>query len=690
MKRMLILLLAAVLVCCGLTASAEGDTLAFDTGVKTVNEGATLQTVLIREGDPAGGEVTYSSSDTRVATVDENGLVTGVKKGEVTISAAVKTEKKTWKASLRLTVIRPVESVTVKTEKLPVFAADDPLIAPLLAEPAPAEPLPDEPEKEEDKALPVLLLPVKKQYELSMVVEPKDASTRKTELTSSDPEIFKTRDNTVTGVAPGEGILTVASVSTPDVADRFRVLVIKPVTKLAVQSSAPSVTVGGQVTVTAEATPEDASIPAVVWSSGDENILTVDEKGVVTGVKRGNGRVIATAVDGSGIRANISLKVVQLPEKLTLSDSEITVSVGRTAAVKATIEPKDADNKKVIWTSSDEKVATVSSDGRIKAVSLGDCVVTCTSAETEFVFASVNVHVQQPVKKVAFRDKSAIVYTGETAQLFWTTEPADASNPTVTFTSSNEKVATVDAYGVVTGVSAGSAQISAVTTDGTKLSARISVQVGEHVRGVSMIRRHAYIDKGATSTAGANLEPRNALNDRMTWFSSNENIVKAAGDTNKKMRLTGVNYGTAVVTGTTEDGGYQTSIQVTVGDYDKALRFLDFDFDNHGEDFWLTVRNDSDVEVTSIVAEVEMTRKNGKPVKINTKDKTNKVQLVWNGSLMPGDKTNYRNWKMIDYKAPKDFISNDDYTGKITIVQYTIDHDWIKVIRERNRPHKDY
>lgn len=684
MKRILIPLLVAALMCFMFAAAAEGDTLVFDKGVNTVIEGETVQTVLIREGAPAEGELSYTSSDTRIATVDDSGVVTGVKKGAVTITAVVRTEKKTWRASLKVTVVRPVASLAVNTDKLTVFDPEDPILASLLTAR----------ENAEENTLPVILVAVKKKVGLAVTVEPKDATNRKTVLESSNPEIFTTAQNTFTGVAPGEAILTVSSESNPEVRTRFRVLVIKPVTKMKVTASEPSVTVGGQVSVTAAAIPEDASLTAVSWSSGDERILTVDANGTVTGVKRGNGRVIASALDGSFIRANITLKVVQLPEGLTLSTDELTVNVGRTAAVKAKIEPANADNKQVIWTSSDESVATVSKDGRIKAVALGDCTITCTSKEVESVSASLTVHVQQPVTKVAFDEKNAIVYVGDSVRLGWTVEPANASNPTLAFTSSGTKVATVDEQGVVTGVGSGTVNINAVTTDGTKRTARISVKVGPHLEGVEMVRNHAYIDVGETATAGAKLIPSNALNDRMSWVSSDENIVTANGETNKKMRLRGINYGTATVTGTTEDGGFTTSIKVTVGDYDKGLSFRSFEFDRDGY-FWLSVKNNTDMTITSITAEFacfDATSGDNDPVPINTRyDKSdrraNKVNIVWNGVLNPGETTTKNRWKMVDYKPPRDIYST---RGTITLVSYQIDRDWIKVIRENRRPWKEY
>lgn len=677
MKRILIPLLIAALLCFGIAAAAEGSSFSFDPGTIQVSEGETCQTVLIREGEAASGEVTYKSSDARIATVDEAGLVTAVKKGKVTISASVKAGNKTLKASLRLTVVRPVVSVSVKTDKLRVFAATDESVSPFLKVRDNAE----------ENKLPVLVIPVKKKLQLTASVEPKDATDRKVVLSGSDPGVFSVAGSSVTGVAPGEGILTVASESNPEISTRFRVLVVQPVKKLLVEASAPFVVVGGQVSLTSSTVPDDATVKNVEWSSGDERILKVDGTGTAFGVKRGTGRVIAASTDGSNVRANFSLKVVQNPESITLKETEKTIDVGRSSPMKATVLPKDADNKKLIWTSSDESIATVDQHGRIKAVSVGTCTVTCTSEALDTVSASVTVHVQQPVKKVRFNDKTALVFVGETTQLAWTIEPADATNPALDFSSSKDAIITVDQGGLVTGVSSGKAYVNAVTTDGSRRKARILVHAGKHVSGVHMVRRHAYIDPGEAAGAGAVIEPKDALVKDMTWESSDESIVTVSSKKGSRVTLHGQGYGNAVVTGRTVDGGFETSIPVTVGDFDHGIKLIDYGYDSGG-DFWFVVRNDLDMTVTEITATVEVYDGDNNPVAVNKKDGSNKVEVIWSGSLNPGEKTGKRHWKMKDYSAPDGGIGSTH--GTVTLCSYQIENDWVKTIRKGHRPHKNY
>ena len=566
------------------------------------------------------------------------------------------------------------EAITVElnTAKLPVYAADDPCLDAYRADGA------------EENTLPVILVPVKKNLELRVTVLPKDLKNRKSILSVDNEEIARIRETILNTRNAGETILTIASALDPSVTVQYRVVVYQPVTRIAVTASDKEVAAGQTISLAASVLPEDAAVQEVTWASQDEKIAIVDENGNVTGVKRGNARITATAKDGSNIRASISIQVTQNAEEITLDKTELTVDAGRSAVLKATVLPKDTNNKNVVWTSSDENVARVNADGRVTGVALGDCEIVCTDKKTGTVQASAAVHVQQPVTKVMLGE-APVVYAGETARLTWTTEPANASNPAVTFKAGNEKVLTVSEDGTITGIKAGETWVTVMSTDGSNRQARIKIRVYQHVTGVHMKRNTAYIDLRTRSTTTAILEPDTATNHNMTWVSADPSIATVEPVKNQPQRISiyGVSEGVTVITGTTEDGGFQTSIPVLVGNWEKSLKIQDAQV--KGADAVLKVKNVSDLTITSIKVEVSVFDNEGKPVPCNSKDDSNTYVMTYKKTLEPGDVTKEKNWKTVDFKLPES-LTVHEYVVKI--VEFEIDNDWIKVIRKNNQPTK--
>ncbi len=564
------------------------------------------------------------------------------------------------------------EAITVElnTARLPVYEADDPTVDLFRAEGA------------EENTLPVLLVPLKKNLELRVTVMPKDLKNRKSVLTTDDEEVARIRETTLYTRNAGETILTIASAMDPAAANQYRVIVYQPVTRIAVNASEKAVAVGETIRLTADILPENAAMKDVEWSSQDEKTATVDGEGNVTGVKRGTARITATAKDGSNIKASISIQVNQNPEEITLDKPEVTVDTGRSTAIRATVLPKDANNKNVVWASSDESIARVNADGRVTGVALGECTIICTDKQTGTVQASAVVHVQQPVTKVTLGEAPA-VYAGETAQLTWTTEPANASNPAVTFRSGNTKVLTVSEDGTVTGVKAGETWVTVMSTDGSNRQAKVKVKVYQHVTGVHMKRNTAYIDLRTKSTTTAVLEPETATNHNMTWVSADPSIATVEPIRNQPQRISiyGVSEGFTVITGTMEDGGFQTSIPVLVGHWEKSLKIQEAKV--KGADAVLKVKNVSDLTITSIKVEVSVFDNEGKPVPCNSKDDSNTYVMTYKKTLEPGDTTKEKDWKTVNFKLP-DSPTVHEYVVKIT--EFEIDHDWIKVIRKNNQP----
>ena len=376
--------------------------------------------------------------------------------------------------------------------------------------------------------------------------------------------------------------------------------------------------------------------------------------------------------------------MTQNAEEILLDRTELTVNAGGTANLKATVLPAATNDKSVVWSSSDESIATVNARGRITGIRQGECEITCVSQVNGEIRAKAAVHVQQPVKKVTFGE-APTVYVNETGRLTWNTEPADATNPALTFRSANEKVLTVSEDGTVTGIKAGEATVIATTTDGSNRQARVKVRVFQHVTGVHMRRKTAYIDLGATSSTSAILEPSNATNHNMTWETADASVAKAEPLAKQKNRvnITGVSAGETTVTGTTEDGGFKASILVKVGNWEKALKITEAKV--KGADAYVTLKNDSELTITSITVEVSVFDNEGKPVPSNKKDNSNTYQMVYKKTLNPGASTKEKDWKTVNFKLPESTTVHE-YVVKVT--EFEIDHDWIKLIRKKNQPTK--
>ena len=539
--------------------------------------------------------------------------------------------------------------------------------------------------KSED-GLSVIVLPVKRSIQLQVDVSPKTVKNKRVTLSVDNDKVVRVSGSSITGLKKGETVLTIASVQDPKVKVKYRIVVIQPITRITLTASAKSVAKGETIKLTPEFLPKNATRKQVTWSSSNKDIATVNKNGVVTGKKRGTVRITATAADGSNIRASLSVQVTQKAEKITLDKKELTIDVGRSAVLKPTVLPKDTNNKRVSWSTSNKRVATVNAQGRITAVALGDCEIICTSQEVGTVLAKAKVHVQQPVKKVTFGD-APVVYNGESAKLKWKIDPANASNPKLAFTSSNERVLKVSKNGTVTGVSGGDAYVTAVTTDGSRRQAKIKVSVLQHLTGVHMLRKIAYIDYGQTSGAGAVLEPEGArnLNGRMTWQTADPSIAKVKQNSGKpnKVDITGVGYGDTEVYGTTEDGGFRTSILVRVGNWENSLKLQKGDFDGRGN-LRFIVKNVSNLRITSITLEMQCFDFDGKPQAVNTRNGSNVVKAVYNKALAPGKSTSEGGWTLIDY----DRMGVNEHglaAIKVRIAEFQIDNDWVKLVRKNNR-----
>ena len=167
-------------------------------------------------------------------------------------------------------------------------------------------------------------------------------------------------------------------------------------------------------------------------------------------------------------------------ESIVLDAGTEMVPAGKTLNVKVNIEPKNATAKKQDWTSSDETVATVQ-NGKVKGIAPGTATITAKAMDNSGVTASLEIRVVQPVKKITIdAGKTLNLPVGYTQMITLNIQPDDATVKDVTWTSSNEKVATVDNNGLVTAVAKGKGKITAEAADGSKVKAVVNVVVDEY------------------------------------------------------------------------------------------------------------------------------------------------------------------------------------------------------------------
>lgn len=477
---------------------------------------------------PSWTGLVWQSSDESIARVDANGNVTGVSEGQAVIQATAKDDDSIF-ARTTVSVRVPIQKMTMSTASLTLLVGAD---------------------------------AASTQATLQCVVEPANAFHQQAEWTSSNNAVATVDENgTVTAHSAGSATITAKSTdpTMPWLSATCRVTVGQAVTGITINYDVVSVPVKGSATLSAKIAPANASNRGVVWTSSDENVASVSAYGSVQGISEGEAVITATAADGSGVTGVCTVKVVKPVTAVKIPTGKYTVSVQESLNLKASVEPADATVKEMIWTSSNPDVATVSREGKVAGVMPGRARITATSAEQRAGVpsksASVEVVVIQPVKSVAMgSDKLTIAKYGH-GQLSARVLPANATNKTLTWNSSNPNIVSVDSRGNLSAKAVGSATITCATTDGTKLNASCQVTVIQGVQQISPKTARQGVTEGKTTTVSFNISPADATNKKLSFESSDRSI--ATVDSNGV--VTGVKAGTVTITARSTDGSNRSS-----------------------------------------------------------------------------------------------------------------------------------
>ena len=339
----------------------------------------------------------------------------------------------------------------------------------------------------------------------------------------------------VTGKSKYKGIVTKAFTISSD--EEFKVKLNK--SKLVLQK-------GKTETLKATVSPSTLIDKSVTWKSSNTAVATVTSAGKIKGVKAGTATITCTSVvTGAKATCKVTVGYVKLDQ------AEAVIKKGKSLTLKATVYPTTLADKSVKWESSNAKIATVSSSGKVTGVKVGTATITCTSVAT-----GLSTTCKVTIGAVTLDQKEVAIKKGKTVTLTPTVSPSSLEDKSVTWKSSDETVVTVSTSGKIKGIKYGTATITC-TSNATGLSTTCKVIVGN----VTLSKSAVAIKKGKSLTLTAKLYPSTLTDKSVKWESSNTKYATVSSDG----KVTGVKVGAATITCTSVATGLSTTCKVTIG-----------------------------------------------------------------------------------------------------------------------------
>lgn len=288
----------------------------------------------------------------------------------------------------------------------------------------------------------------------------------------------------------------------------------------------------------------------IAWKSMDTGVATISPQGMVTAKKAGTTYIVATSADGYS--ANCKIVVTQQAEGIKLSVTKLSLGVGNSYTVGTTITPAEATDRSITWSSQDNSIAKVTTDGKITGVAVGSTVVAAKIKSGQVAYITVNV--TDTVKGISLDQEKKTILVGKSFLLSPVFKPANATNQKVSWTTSDAKIATVNELGKVTGVKGGTAMITCTSDEG-KFTANCVVTVKELVTNVKLNKTSVKMTVGATTKLVATVSSETASNKKVTWTTSNKKIATV----NQSGKVTAKKLGTCKITAKAVDGSGESA-----------------------------------------------------------------------------------------------------------------------------------
>lgn len=454
-------------------------------------------------------EVVWNTSSAQVATVSKTGLVSFVSTGTVTITA-IATNNPSLQGSSVIKIIKTVDGLKLEASQKVIYVGE------------------------------VL--------KLGYTFTPADAENQRVKWKSSSPSVATVDDKgNITGVAVGETVI-IAQAEDGNWVDTCTVSVKQKAKGVKIETKDVTLNKGDTYDIKYTIDPPTATDITLNWATNKASVATVSNTGRITAV--GVGSCIITVTTSAGEVSYCNVTVIENASGIKLNFTEKTVYVNNSFTLRATIVPDGATNRKVTFSSSNSKIATVSTKGVVKGLKAGTAIITCSSEDGGYEARCI-VTVKKLVTKVKLNYSSYILGLNKSLQLKATVTSNSATKKKVKWTSTSPGIAYVNSKGLVTGRKIGTATITAHSMDGSGIVARCKIKVVNPTSSIKLDKRNITMITGRTTTLKATVYPSNATYKTVKWSSSNPEVVAVEYDG----RLTALKPGNATIEAKSKDSG---------------------------------------------------------------------------------------------------------------------------------------
>ena len=499
----------------------EVESVTLDRHELTLKEGETNRLVAtVSPSNATDKTISWATSNPAIVSVDKEGNVKGVAVGTATVAASHGNLSDACKITVTASAV-PVTSISLDKTTLALAEQDT--------------------------------------YQLTATVKPDNATDKTVTWSTANAAIATVSDNgLVTAVAEGTTTITAKA---GDKTATCTVTVSKkiiPVTSVTLNKTSLALTEQETFQLSATVSPDNATDKTVTWSSSNTAIATVSDNGLVTAAAEGTTTITAKAGDKTATcTVTVSKKVIPVTS-VSLNKTSLALTEQETFQLSATVSPDNATDKTVTWSTANAAIATVSENGLVTAVAEGSATITAKAGDKTATCAVTVSKKVIPVTSVTLNKTSLTLTEQETFQLSATVSPDDATDKTVTWSSSNTAIATVSQDGLVSAIAVGSTTITA--TAGEK-KATCTVTVSRKVvpaTSITLDYVNIEMAKGKMVTLHATVLPEDATDKAVTWKSSNTTVATVSNNGN----VTAIKAGSATITASI--GGLSASCVVKV------------------------------------------------------------------------------------------------------------------------------